>query len=121
MDWSDHLNRLCDEGRENLGDVCRAVKIELFSGVVLDTRVDTGRLRGNWQISEKSPALGDIDTTDRSGSKTINEITQYASPDGVTYLVNNLPYAAVWEERDAMVGRNIARIEQNLIEQVKKL
>jgi hypothetical protein len=31
-----------------------------------------------------------------------------------TYLTNNVPYVGVWEERDGMVAKNIARIETNI-------
>jgi len=121
MSWASDLNRLCTNGWHDLGKLCKAVKIELFSGVVSDTRVDTGRLKGNWQISESEPASGTVDRLDPSGSQVDAEIHRAASEDGKTYFVNNLPYAKVWEERDAMIGRNVARVRQNVREMAKKV
>ena len=114
MSWDKDLQRIAKKGQEDMGKFARAVKIELFSGVVLDTRVKTGLLRGNWQISENSPASGEIERLDKTGAVVISEITGQSSEDGVTYLVNNLPYAIVYEEKDAMVGRNVARLQQNV-------
>jgi len=121
MSWADDLRRLADKGGHNLGELARAVKIELFSGTSLDTRVDTGRLRGNWQIQEFSKPQGTLKRTDPSGAQVNAEIVAKASSDGVTYFVNNLPYAKKFEELDAMVARNVARVRQNVKEQIRKL
>jgi pheromone shutdown protein TraB len=29
-------------------------------------------------------------------------------------MTNNVPYAVVWEERDAMIAKNMLRIERNI-------
>ena len=121
MSWDKDLQRIAKKGQEDMGKFARAVKIELFSGVVLDTRVKTGLLRGNWQISENSPASGELERLDKTGAAVISEITGKASEDGVTYLVNNLPYAIVYEEKDAMIGRNVARVRQMVARLAKKL
>jgi hypothetical protein len=81
---------------------------------VSDTRVNTGRLRGNWQIQENTPATGEIDRLDKSGATVTREIEQKSTPDGLTYLANNLPYAAVYEEKDGMVQRNVERAKANI-------
>ena len=102
-----------------VSETVRAVKVALFSGVIMDTRVDKGRLRGNWQTSTGSPKLTEIEREDTSGSEATEEVAQNVTADGVDYLTNNLPYAAVWEERDGMIARNVARIERNIRERVK--
>ncbi|KAF1711063.1 hypothetical protein CSC70_03810 [Pseudoxanthomonas kalamensis DSM 18571] len=48
----------------------RAITFALFSEVIDSTPVDTGRLKGNWQVSVGSPASGTLTTTDESGAKT---------------------------------------------------
>ena len=121
MSWANDLQRIAEKGQKDLGELARATKIELFSGVVKETRVDTGRLRGNWQISENSPASGELERLDKTGAAVISEITGKASEDGVTYLVNNLPYAIVYEEKDAMIGRNVARVRQMVARLAKNL
>lgn len=90
----------------------RAIKISLFNGVIRDTRVDTGRLRGNWQTTTGSPAAGSVERLDPSGGAAQSEVARNVTADGIDFLSNNLPYAEVWEERDGMIARNVARIER---------
>jgi hypothetical protein len=73
--------------------VVRAVAVQTLSGIVMDTPVDTGRLRGNWQTSAGTPIFTTTDREDKSGAAVIKEIEQNVNPLGVTYMTNNLPYA----------------------------
>ena len=121
-DWSEQLKKICEKRGEDVGKFCRAVKINLFSEVMSTTRADTGRLRGNWQLRDGSPASGEIDRVIPDGQEgRIDPVVSRASEDGVTYLTNNLPYAVVWEERDAMVGRSVARLSQIINEEAGKI
>ena len=121
MSWANDLKRLTTKGGHDLGELAQAIKIEIFSGVVSDTRVDTGRLKGNWQIQENSPADGELDRVDPSGAVVNQEIIAGATKDGTTYFVNNLPYAVVYEEKDGMVRRNILRVKQNIKAMAKRI
>lgn len=121
MSWAAKIKTIADKGKLDLGELCKAVKVELFSGVVSDTRVDTGRLRGNWQVQESTKPSGALDRIDPTGSAVQSEINSTASADGVTYFVNNLPYAKVWEEEDAMVARNVARVHQIVTKKAREL
>jgi hypothetical protein len=110
MSWARDIRRITDKGKMDLGNFAKALKVELFSSVVLNTRVDTGRLRGNWQIQDGERPIGVVDRLDRSGALVSREIEGGASRSGITYFVNNLPYAPVWERNDAMVGRSVSRL-----------
>jgi len=121
MSWSDDLQKLADTGKADLGTLCRKVKIDLFSDAIVGTRVDTGRLKGNWQIQENTPAGVSIDRIDPTGTKVLADVNRKATEDGLTYFTNHLPYAKVWEERDAMVGRAVSRVRQIVRNQVKAL
>ena len=90
----------------------RQIKIVLFTGVVTDTRVDLGRLRGNWQASQGAMKTNEIERLDKTGAQVLTEIKQVVSSDSIDYLTNNVPYAAHWEERDGMIAKNIARLER---------
>lgn len=103
---------------EDIDQVVRAVKIDLFNGVILDTRVDTGRLRGNWQTTVGREADMDVDRLDQSGADAMMEVERTVTPDKEDFLTNNLPYAEYWEERDGMVARNVARLERNIREKI---
>jgi hypothetical protein len=107
-----------DESVEQLG---RAVKLELFKGAIQDTRVDTGQLIGNWQTSEEAPILTQIDRLDPQGSAAIAEAESVVQGVSLTYMTNNLPYAEVYEEKDAMVAKNVARVKHNIAKKAREL
>jgi hypothetical protein len=135
MSWSKDLERLTTKGGHDLGTLAKAVKIEMFSGITRDTRVGDaafwkskppeeyvgGRLRGNWQIQESSPASGELDRIDKTGDKVKAEILKGATKNGKTFFVNNLPYAKIFEEKDAMVRKNVIRVMQNVKSMAKKI
>lgn len=110
------------------GDVdqfSRAVTIALFNGVIRDTRVDTGRLRGNWQTTVGKPAQSEVERIDKieqgqAGGAAEEEVAATVKPASLNVLTNNLPYAEVWEERDGMVAKNVARMGRNVREQARK-
>lgn len=113
MSFADDLERIAAAQGDRVGEWAKAVKVEMFSDVVDLTRIDTGRLKGNWQIQEDTPAEGELERLDPEGKEVKAEIEQNATQVGLTYLANNLPYAEVWEERDAMVGQAVARLQKN--------
>lgn len=81
---------------ENVRKVHRAVSLEALKGVVRMSPVDTGRLRANWQVSNGSPATGDLDATDKRGGATIakgSTANASAEPYTETFITNNLPYS----------------------------
>jgi len=109
----------------DLDQLIRAVKIELFNGVIRTTRVDTGRLRGNWQTTVGQPARSEIDREDQlaeglNGGQAMGEVQRNVRAYTTMYLTNNLPYAEVWEEEDGMVARSVARLERIISEQARR-
>lgn len=60
--------------------------LEADARIMQRTPVDTGRLRGNWHLTEGSPATGTLELGTPGNS---------IPPPGarILYLVNNLPYA----------------------------
>jgi hypothetical protein len=99
-----------------LEQTVRGVQIKLFNGVIMDTRVDTGRLRGNWQTSVGNPILQSIERLDTAGTAAMAQVQSTVTVGDVVYLTNNLPYAQVWEERDGMIARNVARLDRTIRE-----
>lgn len=119
MSFSGDIRRFARKTNSNAGEVARATKLALFSGVIRDTRVDTGRLRGNWQTSTGSPKFTSTDRLDPNGTEATREAMENVTAFGVDYMTNNLPYAEVWEEKDGMVAKNIIRVQRNLKEAVR--
>lgn len=114
------LNKLAETLGASLDQTVRAVKVELFNGVIDDTRVDTGRAKGNWVLSSGSPVTETIERLDPNGSSAKTDVAGGVTPDDIDYLSNNLPYIAVLEEKDAMIQKNVARLERNIREAVQK-
>lgn len=118
--------------KDKVQRIRRGVTIKLFNAVILDTPVDTGRLRGNWQLTEQSPATEQLELFDKSGAAAMTKVQAgVAASTGETtlYLTNNLPYAwriefEGWSHTKApegMVRKNIARFNRLItIEASKK-
>lgn len=116
------LGRFRDKALRNIEHTRRVIVIKLFSAVVLDTPVDSGRLRGNWQTTIGSGAKGVLDRLDPSGGAAIGEATSRAANlkgDDSIYLTNNLPYARRieyegWSKKapEGMVRKNVVRFQR---------
>ena len=121
MSFTVDLRSIAEKTNATLDEAARAITISLFNGVINDTRVDTGRLRGNWQASIGQPEQGTIERLDPNGTQAATEVESTVQSGAVNYLTNNLPYAEVWEQRDGMVARNAARIERTVAEEVRRV
>ncbi|MGB1292274.1 MAG: hypothetical protein ACPG5Z_09060 [Pseudoalteromonas sp.] len=76
----------------------RITAIKLLQGLVLNTAVDKGQLRGGWQVSVEQPNYGQYLNLDKSGSGTIsggiNVIgTAQATSYPTIYVQNRYPYS----------------------------
>lgn len=70
------------------------------TGIILDTPVDSGLLRGNWQAAPHTPPAGIQSLKDPSGIAAIAALSRAVAmlqPGDVLFLVNNLPYAEAVE------------------------
>ena len=125
------ITRFAKKTSSTLDEASRAIKIELFSSIIGDTRVGNskywkrpvkgyigGRLKNNWQTTTGSPATGTKEEPDASGDIAISEVKRVIKGDTVDYMTNNLPYAEVLEEEDAMVEKNMTRIKRIVKESV---
>lgn len=95
------IQRFCDLTKERASVVTRQTALNLLSGVVKRSPVDTGRFRGNWQTSIDTPPSGVLDSTDKSGSSSISAgvsaLTNFEIGLPI-YIANNLPYARRLED-----------------------
>ena len=113
------IDQFISETTKAVGGAAKAIKLEVFAGVIDDTRVDTGRLKGNWQTSTGGPKTGVVESEDKSGVGVKAQAEETVTEIGVDYLSNNLDYAPLWEERDGMIARNLARVE-TIVRRTKK-
>ncbi|MDB4352474.1 hypothetical protein OAA60_03475 [Porticoccaceae bacterium] len=91
LDISDYLER-------EINKETRITSIKLLQGLVLNTAVDQGTLRGGWKVSVESPNYAPILNPDKSGQSTISgginvigtaQVTSYPT----IYVQNRYPYA----------------------------
>lgn len=120
MSFSASILKFGPEAVGRINTIRRQVCLKLFSSVIKDTPVDTGRLRANWQLTEGTPAVGEVQTLDTSGGPTIAKLKapiEASTGDTELFLTNNLPYASRiefegWSHTKApegMVRRNVVR------------
>lgn len=103
----------------------KKIALEAFRRIVLRTPVDTGRARGNWQLSIDTPATGILGTLDKGGGSTVRGglgALANLRPFAVVWLTNNLPYIQALEDghsqRQApfgMVALTFAELERALV------
>ena len=103
-----------------------AIVLDLFGSVIEDTPVDEGRLAANWQPSSKTPATGELASTNHQDTKRdVDDFVSafdFSKKDFKVYLTNNLPYAHRieydgWSRNKApegMVRKNQIRVLRNL-------
>ena len=92
---------------EELTKLVKAIAFEAFARIVFKTPVDTGRARGNWQISIGQPIFDEIEldqAQDIALSDIGNEgvraaqVLQNLNPFEVVWISNNVPYIEFLEE-----------------------
>jgi hypothetical protein len=99
-EWSVPFAELAAKVKEDMASVSRQGAIALFTDIIMQTPVDQGRLRANWNCSLSAPDEGTSLAWDDSGSYTISKMTSSVlamSVKDTVYLTNALPYAATVE------------------------
>lgn len=112
MSFEGQLKAYAKKTKSSLEQAERAIVLAVFNGVISDTRVDTGRARGNWQTTTGQSANGTLERNDPSGAQAMADAAASVKPGQMNYLTNNLPYIGKLEDADAMVDKNMARIER---------
>lgn len=120
MSFIDQVAQFAQKARDSINETQRAIVLELFSSVIMDTPVDTGRSRGEWLTSSGTPVTTLANRLDMSGLEAVTDIVAAIPKSGdiTMYLTNNLPYIGALEyghsnqAPSGMVRKNIARLEK---------
>lgn len=121
MSFASDIKRFSQKTDKRISQARRKIVLDLFRSVILDTPVDTGRARGNWQTNVGEAARGTIDRADKEGTAAIQDVLSTLSTltdDEVIHLTNNLPYIIPLEQGSSqqaphgMVARNVRRFQQ---------
>jgi len=93
--FSADISKFITHAGSNIDQAVRQTVVLASQGVVMNTPVDTGRLRANWQYGQVVPT-GEVIAVDTSGAATIAKIAGQVTSlkaGGECWIVNNLPYA----------------------------
>lgn len=96
MSGSIDLARLVGRAKGNIEQAVRQTVVLAAQGVVMNSPVDTGRLRASWNFSVGRPDGATSERVDKSGGATLNRIAsamQGQKPGPSFYIVTGLPYA----------------------------
>jgi len=91
------FKEITDKVLKDVETVIRVTGLEAFSRIIKMTPVESGRARGNWQVSFDKPKSNVLNTKDKTGSKSITKASttlgkfSILSHKGI-YLTNNIPY-----------------------------
>lgn len=122
MSFTSDLRKIAKSRNLDLKKISVTVPLRLFNAVLRDTRVDQGRLRGNFQVTQGAPAVTVLDRNDpNKGGDLVASEASKIEPFSLTFLTNNLVYAPVWEEKDGMIGRAVADFQRIVRQEARAL
>lgn len=111
----------------------KKITMDVLAGVVRKSPVDTGRFRGNWQVGVEAAPVVELDRKDpqpygsEPGTDVINSAQAAVGairPYGVSFVVNNLPYAERlengWSKQapSGMVALTLQEIADRIVEEL---
>ena len=108
--------------------IFRKVCFDLSNSIIMDTAVDKGTARGNWQPDINSIQNDVLEVEDKSGNATVAKVasqTNNLKLGQYFTLTNNLPYILRleygWSKKSpkGMLGINVMRF-QNFVNQANK-
>ncbi|MBV1814523.1 HK97 gp10 family phage protein [Pseudomonas viridiflava] len=126
--FAESLAAFAENTKAVIDEVFRSVVIEIGTSVVILSPVDTGRFKGNWQLTIDQPSLQSLDRYDKAGHETIAELVAQANQleaGQVAYIVNNLVYGIPLEYGHSdqapagMVQITLARFQQIVEEAIR--
>lgn len=94
------LNNFGKDVYEEHGRVLKRMSRSIVTDVIMNTPVDSGRARGNWQLGVNSVPEGETGRLDKDGNVTLNEclsnLSKSRAGDKIT-ITNNVPYIEALE------------------------
>ena len=119
MSWEAQLKEFKAKTEKEAERKFRAAILTVMIGVIMDTPVLEGRLRGDWQASVGSYQFTPTDVIDPTGNKAISAARQMVAQvklNDMVYFVNRMPYAYAIEYEAysqkapaGMLRKNLAR------------
>ena len=110
------LNNFLDKmAKEHVGQgtkILRKLVLDILGDTVLNTRVDQGTMRNNWQVSRNVKPSHSLDKGDKTGMSAISRAgrsLRVVNENDTVFIYNNLDYTEIWENKDKMLKSAIRR------------
>lgn len=122
------LAEFAEQAKDAVDASLREIIIEIGNSLIRMSPVDTGRFRGNWQMTIDAPAAGTLTTLDPTGAEATARIAGESilfRAGTMAFIVNNLPYAIPLEYGHSdqapggMVRITQARFQQIVLEAIR--
>ena len=94
-DFSLAFKQINDKTDKQLNRIIKKTVFDLTSAIIQGSPTDTGRFRGNWQVSFDTPTDRELSNLDKSGNATISKIGTQINSNKIPlvyWINNNLPY-----------------------------
>lgn len=94
-DFSLAFQNITTKSIKKTENVIKKTVFDLTSSIIQGSPTDTGRFRGNWQVSFDTPTDNKLSNLDKSGNVTISKIGTQINSNKVPlvyWINNNLPY-----------------------------
>lgn len=115
----DVLEQVIEKNVGKESTIMKVITLDILSQTVKNTRVDTGALRNNWQVSRNLRNKTDVKSKnyDKTGRRSISKgkrVTATIRATDIIYIQNNLDYAETYERKDKMLQNAIKKVTRDL-------
>lgn len=88
------LSKYAEKKKKDIQTFRKQFAFSCFKSIVMNTPVDTGRARGNWQIGVNEDIKEEINRESPNGENIMSEPIKlnHCNGDDTIYISNNLPY-----------------------------
>ena len=119
------LSEFVKQAGLNIETAVRRVGFDVLDKAKANTRVDTGRLRGSWNITEEvvdQSVLTEAPDQKKNyyGPETQNAVG-YISGRGEVYITNNVKYGPHIDLKDNIVDLTVAQVEAEINATLREL
>ena len=119
------LSEFVKQAGLNIETAVRRVGFDVLDKAKANTRVDTGRLRGSWNITEEvvdQSVLTEAPDQKKNyyGPETQNAVG-YISGRGEVYITNNVEYGPHIDLKDNIVDLTVAQVEAEINATLREL
>lgn len=119
------VSKFIEQAGINVETAIRRVSFDVLNKAKGNTRVDTGRMRGSWNITEEVVDLTVLPEAPSAAAEYYGADTQntvgYISGKNEVYISNNVEYAPFIDLKDNIVDLTVAQVEAEINATLREL